>query len=185
MAERHLTVRRQVAASCDSVWDVFADFPNLADHWGGLKASRPIGDQTHGVGARRQVDLAPVGTLVETVTAWEEGRTIATMNQPSALVPVQAGRVQAHPRARWGRDRDHIRLPVCAKGWPNRATDRSSDRHDAEEKLREHAGLHRGGRPQRGLTGSPTAGWCCRSGGRGSRTHKDGLRKRSQQPFVC
>jgi hypothetical protein len=87
MAERHLTVRRQVAASCDSVWDVFADFPNLADHWGGLKASRPIGDQTHGVGARRQVDLAPVGTLVETVTAWEEGRRIATTNQPSALVP--------------------------------------------------------------------------------------------------
>ena len=87
MAERHLTVRRQVAASCDSVWDVFADFPNLADHWGGLKASRPIGNQAHGVGARRQVDLAPVGTLVETVTAWEEGRRIATTNQPSALVP--------------------------------------------------------------------------------------------------
>ena len=87
MAERHLTVRRQVAASCDSVWDVFADFPNLADHWGGLKASRPIGDQTHGVGARRQVDLAPIGTLVETVTAWEEDRALATSNQPSALVP--------------------------------------------------------------------------------------------------
>ena len=45
MAERHLTVRRQVAATCDSVWGVFADFPNLADHWGGLKSSRPIGDQ--------------------------------------------------------------------------------------------------------------------------------------------
>jgi hypothetical protein len=38
MAERHLTVRRQVAASRDSVWDVFADFPNLADHWAGSKA---------------------------------------------------------------------------------------------------------------------------------------------------
>jgi len=87
MAERHLSVRRRVAASCPSVWAVFADFPNLADHWSGLKASRPIGDQTHGVGARRRVDLRPVGALVETVTAWEEGRTIATTNQPSALVP--------------------------------------------------------------------------------------------------
>jgi len=87
MAERHLAVRRQVAASCDSVWGLFADFPNLADHWDGLRASRPIGDQTHGLGARRQVDLKPVGTLVETVTAWEEGGTIATTNQPSALVP--------------------------------------------------------------------------------------------------
>lgn len=63
MAERHLTVRRQVAASCESVWAVFADFPNLADHWDGIKSSRPLGDQTHGVGARRQVDLKPVGTL--------------------------------------------------------------------------------------------------------------------------
>ncbi len=87
MAERHLTVRRQAAASCDSVWAVCADFPNLADHWDGLKASRPIGDQTRGVGARRQVDLKPVGALVETVTAWEQGRTLATTNQPSALVP--------------------------------------------------------------------------------------------------
>ena len=87
MAERHLTVRRQVAASRSSVWAVCADFPNLADHWRGLKASRPIGDQTEGVGARRQVDLKPVGALVETVTAWEEGRMLATRNEPSALVP--------------------------------------------------------------------------------------------------
>lgn len=87
MDERHLAVRRQVGAPPASVWAVCADFPNLADHWDGLKASRPIGDQTHGVGARRQVDLKPVGALVETVTAWEEGRTLATTNQPSALVP--------------------------------------------------------------------------------------------------
>jgi hypothetical protein len=87
MGERHLTVQRQVAASPDAVWGVCADFPNLADHWDGLRSSRPIGDQTHGVGARRQVDLKPVGSMVETITAWEEGRTVATANQPSALVP--------------------------------------------------------------------------------------------------
>ena len=87
MAERHLTVRRQIAAPCPSVWAVLADFPNLANHWSGLKATRSIGDQTHGVGARRHVSLKPIGALVETVTAWEEGRTIATANKPSALVP--------------------------------------------------------------------------------------------------
>jgi Polyketide cyclase / dehydrase and lipid transport len=87
MAERHLTVRRQVTASPPSVWAVLADFPSLADHWNGLKASRPIGDQTQGVGARRQVDLKPAGALLETVTEWDEGRMIATLNQPSALVP--------------------------------------------------------------------------------------------------
>jgi carbon monoxide dehydrogenase subunit G len=87
VAERQLTGRRQVAASSASVWAVCADFPNLADHWSGLKASRAIGDQTRGVGARRQVELKPVGALVETVTIWEDGRTLATANQPSALVP--------------------------------------------------------------------------------------------------
>lgn len=87
MAERHITVRRQVAAPRPSVWAVCADFPNLAHHWSGLRASRAIGDQTHGLGARRQVDLKPVGSMVETVTTWEEGRTIVTANRPSALVP--------------------------------------------------------------------------------------------------
>ena len=87
MAERHLTVRRHVDAPCASVWAVCADFPNLADHWGGLKASRSIGDQMSGLGARREVHLKPLGALVETVTAWEEGRALATTNQPSALVP--------------------------------------------------------------------------------------------------
>jgi ribosome-associated toxin RatA of RatAB toxin-antitoxin module len=87
MAERQLTVRRRVAASVGSVWAVLADFPSLATHWSGIKASRLVGDQREGVGARREVDLAPVGSMLETVTAWEEGRTIATRNQPSALVP--------------------------------------------------------------------------------------------------
>ncbi|WP_200950043.1 type II toxin-antitoxin system RatA family toxin [Nocardioides sp. Root151] len=87
MGERQLTVRRKVAASSDTVWDVCADFPNLADHWDGIRASRAIGEQTHGVGARRQVDLKPVGSMLETVTVWEEGQTMATANQPSVLVP--------------------------------------------------------------------------------------------------
>jgi hypothetical protein len=87
MGERHLTVQREVAASPASVWGVCADFPNLADHWDGIRASRPIGDLTRGVGARRTVDLKPVGSMVETVTAWEEGRSVATANRPSALVP--------------------------------------------------------------------------------------------------
>ena len=87
MGERHLTVRRRVTAAPHSVWAVCADFPNLADHWDGLRASRPIGDQTNGLGARRKVDLKPVGSLVETITFWDEGRTVVTANQPSALVP--------------------------------------------------------------------------------------------------
>jgi hypothetical protein len=87
MPERHITVQRRMAASTDSVWTLVADFPNLANHWSGLKATRAIGDQTSGVGARRHVKLVPIGSMDETVTTWEEGRKIVTANQPSATVP--------------------------------------------------------------------------------------------------
>ncbi|HUS21321.1 MAG TPA: SRPBCC family protein [Aeromicrobium sp.] len=49
-----------------------------------------------------QVDLKPVGALCETVTAWEEGRTLATKNEPSALVPFK----QAESRLTLERDGD-------------------------------------------------------------------------------
>ena len=87
MPERHITVQRRMAASTGSVWALFADFPSLADHWSGLRATTAIGDQRSGVGARRQVRLKPMGSMDETVTAWDEGRRIDTENDPSRSVP--------------------------------------------------------------------------------------------------
>ena len=87
MPERHIRVQRRMAASTDSVWALFADFPNLASHWSGLRATKAIGDQTGGVGARRRVELKPIGSMDETVTIWEERRRIDTQNLPSASVP--------------------------------------------------------------------------------------------------
>lgn len=87
MAERHITVQRRMSASTGAVWAMFADFPSLARHWSGLRATRAIGNQTSGVGARRRVALKPIGSMDETVTVWEEGRRIDTRNQPSASVP--------------------------------------------------------------------------------------------------
>jgi len=85
--ERHITAQRHTSASSDALWSLFADFPNLADHWNGLKATRAIGDRTRGLGARRHVKLRPIGSMDETVIAWEDGRKIVTQNQPSATVP--------------------------------------------------------------------------------------------------
>jgi ribosome-associated toxin RatA of RatAB toxin-antitoxin module len=87
MPERHIKVQRRMAAPTDSVWALFADFPNLATHWSGLRATRVIGSQTSGVGARRHVELKPIGSMDETVTTWEEGRRIDTENHPSVSVP--------------------------------------------------------------------------------------------------
>ena len=90
MPERHLRVQRRMAASTQAVWALFADFPNLAQHWSGVRATRAIGDQTSGVGARRHVELKPMGSMDETVTVWEEGRRIDTQNLPSASVPIRS-----------------------------------------------------------------------------------------------
>jgi hypothetical protein len=87
MTERHLTVQRRMTASTGSVWTLFADFPNLATHWSGLRSTRAIGDQTSGVGARRHVQLKPIGSMDETVTSWEDGHRIDTRNHPSVSVP--------------------------------------------------------------------------------------------------
>ncbi|MGB7449187.1 MAG: SRPBCC family protein [Ornithinimicrobium sp.] len=87
MPERHITVQRRMSASTASVWALYADFPNLADHWSGLRSTSAIGNQTSGVGARRRVELKPMGSMDETVTTWQEGRRIDTQNQPSLLVP--------------------------------------------------------------------------------------------------
>jgi ribosome-associated toxin RatA of RatAB toxin-antitoxin module len=92
MPERHITVQRRMSASAASVWALYADFPNLASHWSGLRATRAIGDQTSGLGARRRVDLKPIGSMDETVTTWEEGRRIDTQNQPSMSVPFKRAR---------------------------------------------------------------------------------------------
>ena len=89
MPERHITVQRRMSASSGSVWALFADFANLASHWSGVRATRAIGDQTSGVGARRRVELKPIGGMDETVTVWEAGRRIDTQNQPSASVPIK------------------------------------------------------------------------------------------------
>ena len=87
MPERHITVQRRMSASTGAVWALYADFPNLASHWSGLRGTTAIGDQTSGVGARRRVELRPVGSMEETVTAWGEGRRIDTRNEPSVSVP--------------------------------------------------------------------------------------------------
>ena len=87
MPERHILVEHRIPAPPAAVWAVLADFPNLATHWKGLRSTTAIGEQTSGVGARRRVQLKPIGSMDETITGWQDGHRIDTQNQPSALVP--------------------------------------------------------------------------------------------------
>lgn len=92
MPERHIRVQRRMSAPTASVWALYADFPNLAKHWSGLRSTRAIGSPTSGMGARRRVELKPMGSMAETVTVWEEGRRMDTQNQPSKSVPFKQAR---------------------------------------------------------------------------------------------
>lgn len=92
MPERHITVQRRMSASPGSAWALYADFPNLANHWSGLRATTAIGDQSSGLGARRRVKLKPLGSMDETVTAWEEGHRLDTQNRASASLPFKQAR---------------------------------------------------------------------------------------------
>ena len=74
----NVTVTRDMAAPQADVWAVLADFPNIADWNTGVKVSHSTsGDQTEGVGATRHCDLAPTGSLEETVQAWEPPNRMA------------------------------------------------------------------------------------------------------------
>jgi hypothetical protein len=145
MPERHITVQRRMSSSTGSVWALFADFPNLASHRGGLRATRAIGDQTSGVGARRHVELKPIGSMDETVTVWEDGRRIETRNRPSASVPFRHAETSLTLEPDAGRHVGHVRLPVHTQGRPTRPIDRPADRQDADRDLHRHAGRHRRG----------------------------------------
>ena len=69
---RNVQVERTVAAPRSSVWAVLADYPDIADSNDGVMKSYALGEETQGVGARRQCELAPKGTMQmrETVTEW-------------------------------------------------------------------------------------------------------------------
>ena len=89
---RNVEVMRTVAAPRSSVWAVLADFPNISEWNDGVKHSQAIGDATGGVGAQRQCDLEPKGTMRmrETVREWvPEDRMVIDIDRIEKM-PVKA-----------------------------------------------------------------------------------------------
>jgi len=90
---RNVKVGRDLTASRSSVWAVLADYPNIADWNEGLLKSYAIGDATEGVGAQRQTELVPNGTMRmrETVTEWTpEERMVLEVDQIEKMPVKQA-----------------------------------------------------------------------------------------------
>lgn len=69
---RHVTVD----ANSDRVWAALADFGNIAVFNPSVKRSHLTSTTTEGAGISRECQLAPAGTVQETVTAWTEGESM-------------------------------------------------------------------------------------------------------------
>lgn len=88
---RVVRVERSIPAAPSDVWAVLADLPHHASWRSDVKASRMLGEQMSGVGARRHLDLAPVGGVDETVLGWEEGRRMVVAVDKATVSPVKSG----------------------------------------------------------------------------------------------
>jgi Polyketide cyclase / dehydrase and lipid transport len=91
MTDRVVRVERSIPAASSDVWAVLADLPSHASWRDDVKVSRMLGDATSGVGARRHLDLAPLGGLDETVLDWEEGSMMVVAVDKATVVPVKSG----------------------------------------------------------------------------------------------
>lgn len=90
-AMRSVHVSRQMSATRSAVWSVLADFPGISTWNGGVKSSHATSEVTRGVGARRHCDLAPVGTLEETIAEWVEGERLVVDIDSATKLPIERG----------------------------------------------------------------------------------------------
>ena len=76
--------------SQQELWNVIADFPNIARWHPGVKHSESSGAATGGVGAERVCRLSPAGVLDERVLEWEEPNTMVIAVDRATKVPVKS-----------------------------------------------------------------------------------------------
>ena len=88
---RSVHVSRQMSAPRSAVWSVLADFPGISTWNSGVKASHATSEATGGVGAQRHCDLAPVGTLEETVAEWVEDERMVVNIDSTTKLPIERG----------------------------------------------------------------------------------------------
>ncbi len=88
---RSVHVSRQMSAPRSAVWSVLADFPNISTWNGGVKDSHATSEATAGVGAQRHCDLAPVGTLEETIAEWVDGERMVVNIDSATKLPIERG----------------------------------------------------------------------------------------------
>lgn len=86
-----IDVRRRSTRSRQQLWNVLADFPNIASWNSGVKRSRATSEQGRGVGASRHCELSPAGELEETVVEWDEPGLMVVRIDEAKKLPIAHG----------------------------------------------------------------------------------------------
>ena len=84
-----LQVTRTTDKSPEALWDVLADFPNIANWYSGLKTSVSTSEAPNGVGATRHCELAPMGAIDERILDWEEGSRVRIAAEKYEKAPIK------------------------------------------------------------------------------------------------
>ena len=84
-----LQVTRTTEKAPEALWDVLADFPNIANWYSGLKTSVSTSAAPNGVGATRHCELAPMGAIDERILDWEEGSRVRIAAEKYEKAPIK------------------------------------------------------------------------------------------------
>ena len=113
----NVTLNRTLDATQSQVWAVLADFPNIADWNSGIKKSYSTNDSIDGVGAMRHCDLAPLGSLKETVVGWTPEEQMVISIGSAAKLPIKSGQMTFTLARAGGVDGLHDELRLHSE-WP-------------------------------------------------------------------
>ncbi len=104
----NIHVSRTSEKSPEALWDVIADYPNIASWNSGVKTSVATSAETTGVGATRHCELSPAGTLDERVLEWVEGRRVKIAVEQASKAPIKFATADFSITPR----NDHVRLDI-------------------------------------------------------------------------
>ncbi|MEM9465566.1 MAG: SRPBCC family protein, partial [Actinomycetota bacterium] len=111
-----LQVTRTTDKSPEALWEVLADFPNIANWYTGLKTSVSTSDAANGVGATRHCELTPVGAIDERILDWEEGSRVRIAAEKYEKAPIKHGIADFRITPEGDRTRLDLSFDFTAKG---------------------------------------------------------------------
>jgi hypothetical protein len=87
-------VSRTSGKSVQTLWNVLADFPNIADWNPGVRASASTSVEPTGLGATRTCDVGPGAKLEETIREWHEPNRMVVTIDKAKMLPIKTASVE-------------------------------------------------------------------------------------------